>query len=331
MNVLVTNKQEELLSGLNIEIAKTLRGEYDVEEFIGQFANFYFMRMVLDVTAIKDYKEIVNYQKISIALPVDKIILLLPSDIDVDDPGFISKLISMGYYNFGKTFDEIAYLVEHPNSYKDVAHLHKLEPVVTQQVVINQVAMPNQVVATETIKPMPVIRVLGIKNVTPNAGATTLAYLMKRELEKIHGVSALAIEVNKRDFVYFNDNTLKSVNKNELVSTIMNAGNYRVIIVDLNDADSSVCDEVLYLVEPSILKLNKVLRLDNKIFNKLMGKKIVLNKTLVGGGNIDTFEYETGVKVFEVIKPLDDRSSKPMLENILVKLGFIEKKDKDVK
>ena len=216
MNVLVTNKQEELLSGLNIELAKTLRGEYDVEEFIGQFANFYFMRMVLDVTAIKNYKDIVNYQKISIALPVDKIILLLPTDIDLEDPGFISKLISMGYYSFGKTIDEISYLVEHPNSYKDVAHLHRLEPVVAQQVVINQapaqpqvvikeVPVSTQVFVTGENKPMPVIRVLGIKNVTANAGATTLTYLMKRELEKIHGISALAVEVNKRDFSYFYD------------------------------------------------------------------------------------------------------------------------------
>ena len=172
---------------------------------------------------------------------------------------------------------------------------------------------------------MPVIRVIGIKNVTPNAGATTLAYLMKRELETIHGISALAIEVNKRDFVYFNDSSLISVSKNDLPSKIMNAGNYRAIIVDLNDADTSVCDDVIYLVEPSILKLNKILKLDNKIFNKLMGRKIVLNKTLVSGGNIDTFEYETGVKVFDVIKPLDDRSSKPMLESLLSKLGFISK------
>ena len=80
MNVLVTNKQEELLSNLTIEIVKTLRGEYDIEEFIGQFSNFFFGRMILDVTAIKEYKNIVNYQKISIALPVDKIILLLPTE-----------------------------------------------------------------------------------------------------------------------------------------------------------------------------------------------------------------------------------------------------------
>lgn len=323
MNVIVTNKQEDLLAGLSIQVSKSLRGEYDVEEIINQFSNFFFMKMIFDVTAMKDYKDIINYQKISIALPVDKIVLLLPNDIEVEDPGFVSKLISMGFYNFGKTLEDLTYLLDNPNSYKDVAHLHKLEPV-GPTVIINQA--PTQVVATEPIKAMPVIRVIGIKNVTPNAGATTLAYLMKRELETIHGVSALAIEVNKRDFIYFNDSSLLSVNKNDLPSKIMNAGNYRVIIVDLNDADSSICDDVIYLVEPSILKLNKVLRLDNKIFNKLLGRKIVLNKTLVSGGNIDTFEYETGVKVFDVIKPLDDRSSKPMLEDFLAKLGFIDKK-----
>jgi len=322
MNVLVTNKQEEILSNLNIELAKTLRGEYDVEDIINQFSNFYFMKMVLDVTAIKDYQNIVNYQKISIALPVDKIVLLLPTDIEVRDAGFISKLISMGYYNFGKTLDEISYLINNPNSYKDVAHLHRLEPV-QPQVIINQA--PSQVIATGPLQAMPVVRILGIKNITGNAGATTLTYLMKRELEKIHGVSVLAIEVNKRDFIYFNDNTLLSVSKNDLERTIMNAGNYRVILVDLNDADPSICNDVLYLVEPSILKLNKLLRLDNRIFSKLMGRKIVLNKTLVSGGNVDTFEYETGVKVFDVIPPLDDRSSKPMLDELLSKMGFINK------
>lgn len=328
MNVLVTNKQEELLSELSIEVMKALRGEYDVEEIIGQFSNFFFGRMIFDVTAMKDYKDIVNYQKISIALPVDKIILLLPSDIDSNDPGFISKLISIGFYNFGKTLDEIIYLLNNPNNYKDVAHLHKLEPdpIIIEQapVVVNQASKVQQI-EVPAVQAVPVIRVLGIKNVTSNAGATTLAYLMRRELETIYGISALAIEVNKRDFVYFNDNKLMSVNKNDLPRTIMNAGNYRVVIVDLNDADPSVCDDVLYLVEPSILKLNKLLRLDSKAFNKLKGKKILLNKTLVSGGNIDTFEYETGVEVYGVIKPLDDRSSKPMLGELLSKLGFIDK------
>ena len=325
MNVLITNQQEALLSGLDIEIIKTLRGEYDIDEIISQFSNFFFGRMILDVTAIKNYHDIVNYQKLSIALPVDKIILLLPNDNSVNNPSFISKLISMGFYNFGKTYEEIVYLIDHPNTYKDVAHLHQLEPATTGSVVVGNVQAPTQAVASGPMQAVPVSRIIGIKNVTQNAGATTLTYLMKRELETIHGVSVLALEVNKREFMYFNDASLISVSKQDLMRELLKARNYNVVVIDLNDCDSSVCDDVIYLVEPSILKLNKLLKLDGNALNKLKGQKVVLNKTLVAGGNLDTFEYETGIKVFSVIKPLDDRSSKPMLTDFLVKLGLVRK------
>lgn len=328
MNVLITNRQESVLAGLEIEIIKTLRGEYDVEEIIGQFANFFFGRMILDVTAIKNYKDIINYQKLSIGLPVDKIILMLPSEPEFDNPNFISQLISMGFYNFGKTLSEISYLVNNPNTYKDVAHLHQLSPIVNNVnsgVVVGNVQAPTQVVANGPIQSVPVSKIIGLKNVTNGAGATTLAYLMKRELETIHGRSALAIEVNKREFMYFNDPSLMSVNKQDLMQELLKSRSYNVVIIDLNDCDPSVCDEVIYLIEPSILKLNKLMKLDNNAFDKLKGTKVVLNKTLVSGGNIDTFEYETGLKVFDVIKPLDDRSSKPMLTDFLVKLGLITK------
>lgn len=327
MNVLITNQQEAVLAGLEIEIIKTLRGEYDVEEIISQFSNFFFGRMILDVTAIKNYKDIVNYQKLSIGLPVDKIILFLSTDPEITNPAFISKLISMGFYNFGKNYEEVVYLIDHPNTYKDVAHMHQLEPIVqaSPSVIVGSVQAPTQAVASTPIPAAPLSRIIGFKNVTQHAGSTTLVYLMKRELETIYGVNTLAIEVNKREFVYFNDSSLVSVNKQDLMPQLLKARNYNVVLIDLNDCDANVCDEVIYLVEPSILRLNKLLKLDSEAFDKLKGKKIVLNKTLVAGGNIDTFEYETGVKVFDVIKPLDDRSSKSMLGDFMAKLGLIRK------
>ena len=326
MNVLITNQQENILAGLNVEIIKTLRGEYDIEEIINQFSNFFFGRMILDITAMKGFKDITTYQKLSIGLPVDKIILLLSTDNEVNNPNFISQLISLGFYNFGKTLDEISYLIDHPNTYKDVAHLHQLASVPPTPVVVGGVQAPTQAVATGPMQSVPVSKIIGIKNVTQHAGATTLVYLMKRELETIHGVSVMAIEVNKREFMYFNDPNLISVNKNDLMNQLLKGRNYNVVLVDLNDCDANMCDDILYLVEPSILKLNKLLKLDADAFDRLKGQKVVLNKTLVAGGNIDTFEYETGVKVFDVIKPLDDRSSKPMLTDFLVKLGLISKR-----
>ena len=119
MNVLITNKQETLLAGLSVEIIKTLRGEYDAEEIIGTFSNFFFGRMVLDLTAIKDYSNIANIQKLSIGLPVEKIIILLPQDGNFSTNTYLSKLISMGFYNFTTNLEGVEYLtnVEYLNDH----------------------------------------------------------------------------------------------------------------------------------------------------------------------------------------------------------------------
>ena len=39
---------------------------------------------------------------------------------------YLSKLISMGIYNFSRNVDTIKYLIQNPNSYKDVAQIHQL-------------------------------------------------------------------------------------------------------------------------------------------------------------------------------------------------------------
>ena len=54
MNVLVINQQEDIVTPLNIEIIKTLRGTFSADEIISTFTNFFFARMIIDVTALKD-------------------------------------------------------------------------------------------------------------------------------------------------------------------------------------------------------------------------------------------------------------------------------------
>ena len=58
--------------------------------------------MILDITAIKDYKNIKNIQKLSISLDMNKIILLLDDSAESTSTEYLSKLISMGIYNFTK-------------------------------------------------------------------------------------------------------------------------------------------------------------------------------------------------------------------------------------
>ena len=127
MNVIVSNKKAQMLENLNIEIIKELTGEFDVDEIINNFKNFFFQRMILDITALKNYKDIKNLQKLSLALDMNKVILILDEESETVSPEFMSKLISIGIYNFTTNLEGIMYLYNSPNSYRDVAHLHIID------------------------------------------------------------------------------------------------------------------------------------------------------------------------------------------------------------
>ena len=77
MNVIVANKYQTLLSNLDIELMKTMYGEYDVEEIISTFQTFFYNRMILDITSIRNHQDIKVLQKLSISLDMSKVILLL--------------------------------------------------------------------------------------------------------------------------------------------------------------------------------------------------------------------------------------------------------------
>ena len=52
MNVIVSNKYQPMLESLDIDIIKSVNGEFDADEIISTFQNFFFQRMILDITAI---------------------------------------------------------------------------------------------------------------------------------------------------------------------------------------------------------------------------------------------------------------------------------------
>ncbi len=55
-----------MLAQLDIDVIKSLNGEFEVDELVDNFKNFFFGRMILDITAIKDYHDISNIQKLSL-------------------------------------------------------------------------------------------------------------------------------------------------------------------------------------------------------------------------------------------------------------------------
>lgn len=314
MNVIVSNKNEELLSNLDIDLIKSINGEFTPEELASQFpSNFYFNKMVLDITAIKNYDNINVIQELSLLLDMSKVVLFLDESEIVNSPTYLSQLVSMGIYNFTKTLDAVKFLIVNPNSYKDVASYHQLNNVAAKP--FTQAAGMDVVEDTR-------LRVIGFKNVTSSAGSTTLCYLLKKQLEKYYSV--IAVENKANDFMYLNDKSLQTTD--DLSSFINKNQRCEVILVDLNDSsfeEESLCTEVVYLIEPGLIKLNKLIRKDNGIFEKLKGKKIILNRSVLNDKDVQDFEYESNSKIFFNIPNLDDKKDfHKVLEEFLIQMEF---------
>jgi len=309
MNVIVSNLNSNKFNNLDVDVIKSISGEFTTDEIVQSFSNFFFNRMFLDITAIENYKDINNLKKISVGLDVSKIILFLSDDPVVNSDSYISRLISMGIYNFARNENEIKYLYDNPNSYKDVAHLQKID--VVENVVSEDVEISNDV------------RVIGFKNFTNHAGATSLIYMLKKQLTKNYYV--VAVEVNKRDFMFYHDKDMISCSGSELNNVIQKNNGANIILIDLNDLDlstsHSICGDVIYLMESSTLMINKLVLLDPKCFSKLYDRKVVLNRSLLNEKDVSQLQFETNIKFFSVIPPLNDRIDNsrelfPFLENL---------------
>ena len=84
-------------------------------------------------------------------------------------------------------------------------------------------------------------------------------------------------------------------------------------------------DEVLYLIEPSTIKLNKLTLINPNVFKELEGKKIILNKCLLSDNDIDNFEVEANIKVYYTIPPLNDKEDcSSIFLPLLEKLGYVK-------
>ena len=308
MNVIISNKADDILSSLNIDVIKKIQGEFSAEEIVSMFENFFYEKMILDITAIKDYDELKNIQNLSINLDSNKLIILLDGSQTTSSPEYISGLISMGIYNFTKNKDGIMYLMTHTNSYKDVASMQNID-------------RPEMASTLSTGT-----RVIGVKNLTEHAGATSFIYILKRHLSKNYKV--LGIEIDKKDFAFYNDKDMISCTNEAFGSVLSSNNDADIILVDLNNSNqNSSCNDVLYLLEPSTIKVNKLVFQNIEVLKSLQGKKIILNKSLLTAKDIQEFEMEAGIKTFYAIPPVNDRILNPAIDNFLVRLGFLKQRE----
>ena len=313
MNVIISNKYQALLASLDIDVIKSINGEFSVDELVAQFSNFYYNKMIIDITAIKGYQNINVIQNLSVNFDMSKVILLLDDSERVNSPVYLSQLVSMGIYNFTSNVNVVKFLIDNPNTYKDVASYHNIsgfkKPTLNEHSVDNTVGKIGQ-------------KILGFRNVTEHAGSTTLIYLLKIHLEKYYKVKA--VEIDGNDFTYFNDRDLESVSTVEFGDFLARNATLDVILVDLNESNmTKFCDDIIYLIEPGRIQLNRLIRNDNNIFEELKSKKIVLNRSVLSAKDVEDFENESGSKVFYNLPYLDDKlDNQAIINDFLLNLGF---------
>lgn len=319
MNVVTSNENKEIIDRLDIDIIKRIDGEYELRELLSKFVNLYFNKMIVDITSIKDYKNLDVMANLAKAVDPSRVILLLNDDPEVNSSFYMSNLIKCGFYNFTRNYEGIKFLYNTPNSYDNVKHLLLSDEEAERKQV--EFKETHEVIYQATGER----RIIGLVNLTNHAGATSLTNMMVRQLNQA-GIMAVGLEMFKQDLMFYHDpNLFACFNRQDLESKLKLYEDVSAVIIDLNEFGEAdkFCDEILYLIEPSYVMLTKLLKKNRNAFAEMKDKKVVLNKSFVNDQEIPDFEYESRIKVFDNIPPLNDRDKNIQnINELLEKLGF---------
>ena len=319
MIIIISNQLQQVLSGFNTGVIDRISGIYDVNSIVETYKDKEFDRIVIDITAINNYQDYQTFKVLADGLGPDRILLLLPQNDPLFTPNYLARLISYGIYNFTTNAGGISYLLEKPNSYNDVEKIDKM----SNNDQLDRLQERNSQLDAQNPHRKKII--VGFRNVTPSAGATTLIYMLLKELTAIYGKErVVAIEVNKSDFEFFFQNNMYSMKSEDLLINLQKLYEIPIILIDLNNyPDDSICNEVVYLIEPSTIKMNKMIRTNRTIFTGLAQKCVVLNKSLMVNSDIYDFQKESAINIFYNIPPLDERKQNPILVDFAKKLDIV--------
>lgn len=363
MNVVTSNENKAIIDRLELDIIKRIDGQYDLNDLLSKFVNLYFNKMIIDITSIKDYENPQVITTLGQSVDPSRVIILLNNNPVVNSNNYLVNLINNGFYNFTRNFEGINFLYNNPNSFENVQHLITATtssempsnnlggPSVAATGVAGAVGMANQ--AVNNVQPsfnqpvgQPVDQnnneevygnagmlqkvfsnrmIIGIQNVTAHAGASTLVRMMVRQLNN-HGIKAYGIEMFRQDLMYYRDPHLVAcMNRNDIERELRKMEDGNAVIMDLNDFGEAdkYCDKVIYLIEPSFIKLTKCLKKNSNALVELRDANVVLNMSFVNNQELPDFEYETKLTIFDNIPPLNDRNENSIeVNNFLRKLGY---------
>ena len=340
MNVVTSNENKAIIDRLEIDIIKRIDGQFEVNELLSKFVNLYFNKMIIDITSIKDYENPQVMATLAQSVDPSRVIILLSNNPVVNTNEYLINLINNGFYNFTRNFEGINFLYNNPNTFENVQHLLTSEASNISNNSAEANGNNNQGNDQTGGAPVPGSAeesgegghkifsnrmIIGLQNVTNHAGATTLVRMMVRQLNN-HGIKAYGIEMFRQDLMYYRDpHMIACMNRNDIERELRKMEDGNAVIMDLNEFGEAekYCDKVMYLIEPSFIKLTKLLKKNANALVELKDKNVVLNMSFVNNQELADFEYETKLTVFDNIPPLNDRNENSIeVNNFLRKLGY---------
>lgn len=318
MNVIVANKYISLFNGSNIQIMKAVTGVYKVSEIVNYFKGMYYQKLIIDATALSDFPKQEVLRELASRFDTEKIILFLPPD-DPPPASFLSFLVSISIYNFTDNINGVMQLINQSNTYENIKKYvatdntkKKDADTFNDDFNLNKLEYDNGCI------------ILGLKNVTKGIASTQLAYTLKKNLEGIYHKRVAIIEIDKTNLATYNEKNTFSISANRVKEFLSTIDKYDVVLVDLGENGKfSACSDILYIVDPSLYRINELMFANRRAFDVLKGKKVILYNNLLNEKDINLFTKEAGISIYFALPPLNDRIINPVLNNLLYKLGLI--------
>lgn len=300
MYIIIKNENSRIINNLTVNVSKTLVGDFTREDLDRELNLINYDKAIVDITSIRNYyDDNYLYKFLEFFRSPSDVILLLNDGFVANSKHFLSKLISKGYYNFATTDSAVNRLLERNNTIDDVKEYMDGNDFLKTNSIVSGIDK-NKKFETDKL-------IIGIENGFPHSGATTLMYMLVKEISKSKKVKG--IEMINNDSLFFRDDRIISCESRIQFETIVKTLNdIDVYIVDLNGSDvKEICNKVIYLIEPGTTKINKVVKGDREIYEMLKNSNVVLNRSNIKDDEMKTFEYETKFKVVGNVPNLNER------------------------
>lgn len=322
MNVVIKNENRGIINNLSIDVVKTLDGEFTRDDLERELSLVNYSFVIVDLTSIKNYYD--NnylYDFLGYFNVPNRVILVLNDGFVANSKIFLRNLIEHGYYNFATSDSAVVRLLEKQNSYDDVKEYINGYDFMKSDTIVSGRESESKFETDKTI--------IGIENGYEHSGATTFMYLLVKELSKSCKVKG--IEMYKNDSSFFRDDRVISCNSRaEAEIIIKTLKDVDIFVFDLNGSDvSEICNKVFYLIEPGIIKLNRLIKGNRDIYNRLVGKTIILNRSNVSVDEIKNLEFESKLNILTTVPNLNEREDNgAVMKDVCSKLNISMKKKK---